>query len=294
MSVRCRFFRSQLEWLEKRKAPAGLPPRFANAELLSGSGQVVQGMLVAGQSQDYSVSVTGEMFLLATAAAQSSLVVVATLLSGELVERSAVLAGDAIAGKQLLGLFLPPVPGVGNGANKAQGGNDEAREGATQAEALPRIQGEEAPEWQRYRLGAEDALNARQRRHELMENLRDTFDALKGIFNWFQNKRSAPGEPNQLDVEWPVEVASPEAARGGEENGRVAKEEIRQQTRDDEPLVGLTGALLGAQEDRFSDSAALLLLSIVEGLHVAGQMRRRLTAEEIGAKMPEVRAKWGG
>jgi hypothetical protein len=205
----------------------------------------------------------------ATSLPDANLALVATLLAGELAEPSPVIAGVPIGGEQLLGLFLPPVPVSGDDANMAPEGNDEARAIAARAEVLPVVQGTDPPEWQSYRLGAEDALNDRLRRQEVRDNLQDAFDALKKILNWFQDRPKPLEGAIRAETEGPVELPAPEAPHEGEENGHLR----------DEPVACLRCALIRGQDDGFWDFAVIALLCAVEGAHVAdvpaGKRRRR-------------------
>ena len=72
-SVRRRFYKPRLEWLEKRLPPAAdATAPFVTATPLSGNGQVLTGSLSSGPVNDYSVSVTGDTLLIATVIPEAS------------------------------------------------------------------------------------------------------------------------------------------------------------------------------------------------------------------------------
>jgi hypothetical protein len=166
------------------------------------------------------VDVSRSSFIVeATSLPEANLVLVATLLAGELLEPAAGNAGLGQVGALGFELFLPPVLVAPNGANGApKGGNGEAAEDGDQGEPPSPPPGANLSEWQSYRLGADAALSERLWRQQVVDNLQDALDALKWFFNKFAGNSKAHREAIHLEWDGPDGLAGPESALDSEED----------------------------------------------------------------------------
>jgi hypothetical protein len=141
----------------------------------------------------------------------ADLVLVATLLSGGLVERLPANTTQALPGEEVFVLFLPPPQIQGAEAVGDRGEGRRVEEVA--GEAAP-VAGEpiEVPGWKRLTLGVTEALQGRCQRQQMDDRLEDIQQALQEFFDQFKDLLTPPtAEPGGPEAA-PAPAQGPETA----------------------------------------------------------------------------------
>jgi hypothetical protein len=142
----------------------------------------------------------------------TDLILVATLVTGELVERLPATPTTAVVGETVFGLFLPAVQGQGQGPEQGQGqgqgtgpgpgvvaaGGESEPVAATAGVPAP-ARAPEAAGWESFPVGAHEALQLRLERQQRQNRLEDFLEMLNEVLpqmrRWFNLPEVLPEEP---------------------------------------------------------------------------------------------------
>jgi hypothetical protein len=159
----------------------------------------------------------------ATALPQADLVLVATLLTGGLVEGPPPAAAEAPAAEAFV-LFLPPLQAHAAAADNGNAGDgDEAPEGV-----VPNRVDQALPRWQAFTLGLDQQWRQRQFRQQTRDTWQNVLDALEAVFDQLDGLLRPPaGIPNPTgqEVVPPRDAPLPDAAGPGVDAAEVPPEE---------------------------------------------------------------------